>query len=344
MPPPPGLHAGVQRRERPHYHVPGWRPPARHRPASQRRRPAADPRRSHGRDPGRPLRAGQAVRLHRSARRHRRQRVWSAQPGIGVTDGPGVALTDWRVVMAPNGDHATPPAPDAPGWAAVKVGDDPFHGSKASPGSRRPSRRAAQRGRPPVLHFESVDDIGRCSSTADRSPTTKAGTRRSTSPLDAALADGQPVVMSVLVQNTDGAGGMTGPVTLLSYRSDAPVTGWKMRGGIESGLSADGLEAAPPGRSRRLSPLLPRTLHGRAARRRPARTRSCASSPARCPPASSGSTAITWAATRRKSRSTACTCPNAGSGRARTRSSSLTKTAGARTASLSPSRPPPAAP
>ena len=168
---------------------------------------------------------------------------------IGVTDGPGVALTDWRVVMASNGDQATPPAPDAPGWAAVKIGDDPFHGSKGVawfqttlPANLLKSGMARF-----VLHFESVDDIGTVFVNGKQVAHHEGWNEAFDAPIDAALAGGQPVVVSVLVNNLDNAGGLDKPVTLFSYRSDAPATGWKMRGGIEPGLSATAWKSLPAG-------------------------------------------------------------------------------------------------
>jgi beta-galactosidase len=168
---------------------------------------------------------------------------------LGTSAGPGVALTDWRVVMVTNGDHLAPPAADAPGWAAVKVGDDPFHGNKGVawfqttlPASLIKSGPGRQ-----VLHFESVDDNGTVFLNGKQVAHHEGWNEAFDAPLSAALADGQPVVLSVLVQNLDNAGGLDKPVTLFSYRSDAPVIGWKMRGGIEQGLSETAWKPLPAG-------------------------------------------------------------------------------------------------
>ena len=167
---------------------------------------------------------------------------------LGVAGGPGVALTDWRVVMAPNADQSTPPAPDAPGWAAVAIGQDPFHGSKGVAWFQTtlpPNLLETGMARF-VLHFESVDDIGTVFVNGRQVARHEGWNEAFDAPIDPSLA-GKPVVVSVLVNNLDNAGGLDKPVTLFSYRSDAPVTGWKMRGGIEAGLSAAAWRPLPAG-------------------------------------------------------------------------------------------------
>ena len=159
---------------------------------------------------------------------------------LAVADGPGVALTDWRLIRAANGDNPAPPAADAPGWAAAKVGDDAFQGARGFAWFQTTlpaSLLKSGPGRRQVLHFESVDDNGTVFVNGKQIARHEGWNEAFDAPLDAAPGDGRPVVLSVLVQNTDNAGGLDGPVTLLSYRSDAPVAGWKMRGGIEAGLA-----------------------------------------------------------------------------------------------------------
>ena len=160
---------------------------------------------------------------------------------LGISDGAGIALTNWRMIAVASEDHTAPPAADAPGWADVKIGDDAFHGRHGFAWFQTilPAdlRKSTQGGRQ-VLHFESVDDVGTVFLNGKQVAHHSGWNEAFNAPLDAAQGDGHPVVLSVLVENTDGAGGLDGPVTLLSYRSDAPAVGWKMRGGIEAGLSA----------------------------------------------------------------------------------------------------------
>jgi beta-galactosidase len=165
---------------------------------------------------------------------------------LRIANGPGVALTDWRVAAA-DGDHTVPPPSAAPGWVVIPAQADYFHGRRGFAWYQTTLPAVNAAGRPQVLHFESVDDNATVFVNGRQVAHHEGWSEAFDVPIPAPLGNGSAIVVSVLVQNTDGAGGITGPATLLSYRSDAPVIGWKMRGGIEAGLSPDGWKPLPAG-------------------------------------------------------------------------------------------------
>ena len=160
-----------------------------------------------------------------------------------------------------------------PAGPDVKVGDDIFHNSPGFAWYQtvlptdlpRPSAGGAL-----TLHFVSVDDNATVFVNGKQVASHKGWNEPFDVPLDG-LAAGAAATLSVLVENTAGAGGLAGPVTVEATHAGAPVAGWKMRGGVEAGLSWDGLEAAGGRAARRGPAFLPRPLRRRPARRdRPA--------------------------------------------------------------------------
>ncbi len=159
---------------------------------------------------------------------------------LRVSDGPGTALTDWRLVRIASGDNPVPPAPDAPGWSSAKIGEDVFHGDHSFAWFQTTLPAGILKngpGQSQVLYFASVDDNATVFLNGKQVAHHEGWNEAFSVPLDPASAPGQPLILSILVQNTDGAGGLDGPITLLSYRSDTPAVGWKMRGGVETDLT-----------------------------------------------------------------------------------------------------------
>ena len=174
---------------------------------------------------------------------------------LRVTDGAGVPLTQWRLRMAEGQNPAVPPASDAPGWAGVTLGDDVFHGRQGFVWYQTTLSAGLLSAGTPVarlLHFDGVDDNGTVFLDGRQIARHEGWSEAFDVPLGGA-APMRPVTLSVLVENTDGAGGL-GPVSVVSVRYDALVSGWKMRGGIKAGLSAAAWKPLPVEASQSSSP------------------------------------------------------------------------------------------
>ncbi len=138
-------------------------------------------------------------------------------------------ITAWRVLKAVGADALSqgPPRADNPGWRPYRVGTDAFGGERGFAWFQATLPLSAD-APSTLLHFGSADDNSTVFVDGIR-----AGSHRGwDSAFDIPLKAGRQAVVSVLVENTAGVGGLNKPVTLVS-RVGEPVTatGWKMRGG-----------------------------------------------------------------------------------------------------------------
>ncbi|BDI32717.1 beta-galactosidase [Capsulimonas corticalis] len=124
------------------------------------------------------------------------------------------------------------PVPGDPALVPIKVGVDAFK-SGGEFYWYQTTLPAIQGASPTgTLRFESVDDIGVIYVNGKKLATHSGWDQAFSVPLDGVLLPGKPNILSVLVQNTNGPGGVLKPVTLTAFTDSTPITGWKMRGGI----------------------------------------------------------------------------------------------------------------
>ena len=155
-----------------------------------------------------------------------------------IQRGGGAELTGWRVLKAANADAAKagPPDAGAAGWQAYKIGDDAF--------GRQPGYAWFQTTLPASvgashanLHFGSVDDSGTVFING-RQVATHNGWD---SAFNVPVAPGAAAVLTVFVQNTNGAGGLDKPVLFSTQTGEGVTIGpWKMHGGSGDPLSPAG--------------------------------------------------------------------------------------------------------
>ena len=148
----------------------------------------------------------------------------------------GQALTTWRVKNDNAPNKATPPA-DTTGadWRDATIGPDVFNRQRGFAWYRTtlpalPNTGGAHR----RLHFENVDDNATVYLNGKQVGTHEGYGQPFDVPLDAAWNEAGPNELAVLVENTDGTGGIGGPASLetVAAGDETPVQGWKMRGGI----------------------------------------------------------------------------------------------------------------
>jgi beta-galactosidase len=159
--------------------------------------------------------------------------------------GPGgVAITKWRWKATQKGldeaDTMAAPGLDTSGagWADATPGQDVFNHQKGMAWYRTTLPDAA--GAHHSLHFESIDDNGTIYLNGKKLFHHEGWDSAFDVDLDPAWKTGGPNDLAVMVENTDGAGGIAA-VDLQS--SDAVpqnvIHGWKMRGNVDDPDAAD---------------------------------------------------------------------------------------------------------
>jgi beta-galactosidase len=142
-------------------------------------------------------------------------------------------ITDWRLEADADTAHAAPPTDTTgAGWANGTTGPDIFHNRRGSAWYVTTLPRLA--GAHHRLHFENVDDNATVFLNGKQVGEHQGWGQPFDAPLDAAWNAAGPNTLAVLVENTDGGGGIQGAVTLqtLNTGDEIAVTGWKMHGGI----------------------------------------------------------------------------------------------------------------
>lgn len=130
---------------------------------------------------------------------------------------PGIAITQWRWRQAA-ADEAAPENADGAEWQAARSGDDVFHGRIGFAWMVTTLPNAA--GADHWIHFEHVDDNGTVFLNGRRLLHHEGWSDPFDVNLQAAWRDRGPNRLAVLVENTDGPGGITGAVTLETQSMD----------------------------------------------------------------------------------------------------------------------------
>jgi beta-galactosidase len=154
---------------------------------------------------------------------------------VNLTGKGGISIDIARWRMSPmKSMEAPPPQLDLSGnaYTDIKTGDDIFHGNRglalycvnleAAPGPHR------------ALHFENVDDNATVYLNGRRLAHHEGWGQPFDVPLDSAWNANGPNQLAVVVENTDGAGGIMGQVTLEAAlpNSLGAIHDWQMRGGL----------------------------------------------------------------------------------------------------------------
>ncbi|MGH7970694.1 MAG: sugar-binding domain-containing protein, partial [Limisphaerales bacterium] len=130
----------------------------------------------------------------------------------------GTPVTHWRWLADESGgaDADKMAAPDLDttggGWKDAATGDDVFHGRVGFAWFRTVLPPVS--GSTPTLHFDGVDDNGTVYLNGQKLTSHMGWDEPFDVDLKAAWKPGGPNVLAVLVENTDGAGGVTAPVSL----------------------------------------------------------------------------------------------------------------------------------
>lgn len=146
----------------------------------------------------------------------------------------GTPIEQWY--WQPTDAHsAVPESLMGEGWQEAKVGEDLFHGRRgyAWVVTSLPNLPGAHH----LLHFENVDDNGTVFLNGKLLFRHEGWGSPFDVNLDAAWNKQGTNLLAVRVQNTDGPGGIMGPVTLRVLQNDEvwPVEHWAMHGGVGEG-------------------------------------------------------------------------------------------------------------
>jgi beta-galactosidase len=150
---------------------------------------------------------------------------------LGVPVNGPTPLTDWQVLLTnKTALNSPPPATNAVGWTNYTVGTDAFGGR---PGyawfqTLLPSVSAAGA---VLASFSSVDDNGWVNLNGTLLATNFGWNVPFGADLTRAWNVAGPNVLTVLVQNTEGKGGLYTGVTFSAYQSATPLANWLLRGG-----------------------------------------------------------------------------------------------------------------
>jgi len=168
----------------------------------------------------------------------------ASNPAVGP-----VALANWEVMPTTSSAvGAAPPSPTASGWSSYTVGTDAFNGQ---PGyawfqTTLPSNGSAAG---EVAAFSSVDDNGWVYLNGTLLATNQGWNVPFTANLTSAWNTGGQNVLTVLVQNTSGAGGLDSAVTFTAYTTFAAVNNWQQQGGAGNPGATSGWAPLPNGAS-----------------------------------------------------------------------------------------------
>ncbi len=143
------------------------------------------------------------------------------------------AITTWRLQANADADHLAPPTDTAgAGWTDGTTGPDIFHGRRGF--AWYTATLPAIDGAHHRIHFENVDDNATVFLNGKQVGNHQGWGQPFDALLDPAWNTAGPNTLAVLVENTDGGGGVQGAATLQEVNAgdEIAVTGWKMQGGI----------------------------------------------------------------------------------------------------------------
>ncbi len=154
---------------------------------------------------------------------------------VSLSPAPNLSLTSWQSlpVEVQQPDTTAVPSPTDTNWQPVKLGADVFnHQSGWDWFQTIVPAASVGAGTDQSVHFDNVDDNATVFCNGHQVGTHKGWKTGFDLDLSAAWLPGQNNVITVLDQNIDGAGGISGAVTLSTVSLNSTLHGWKMRGGI----------------------------------------------------------------------------------------------------------------
>jgi beta-galactosidase len=145
--------------------------------------------------------------------------------------GPTSLTSGWTVMMTNSAAVGkTPPAPGASGWSSYTFGADAF-GGQAGYGWFQTTLPVISSAGAVLANFSSVDDNAWVYLNGTVLATNTGWNVPFTVDLTSAWIPSGPNVLTVLVQNTGGSGGLYTAATLTGYQSVSALTNWVQLGG-----------------------------------------------------------------------------------------------------------------
>jgi len=168
-----------------------------------------------------------------------------------LTDTPNIKLTTWQHLptVTAKPDTTTPPLSSDTNWAPIDLGTDVFN---HQPGwdwyqTIIPAQTVAADDTSVSIHFDSVDDNATVYCNGKLVGSHSGWNSAFALDLSAAWLPGQPNVISVLDENTDNTGDISGDVTITAANAAGTLHGWKLRGGVGAPTGISGWKALSPG-------------------------------------------------------------------------------------------------
>ncbi len=157
--------------------------------------------------------------------------------GVTLSRTPLLALGRWAALPpTPTRPDATQiPAATDPGWQEIRLGQDLFSRRRGFAWCQIRIAMEAQPGGAggrTVLHFDSVDDNATVFVNGHLVGAHQGSSKAFDIDATAAWNMGQANVITLLIENTGGPGGLYGQPTVTHVSASDSVTGWHMRGGI----------------------------------------------------------------------------------------------------------------
>ena len=164
-----------------------------------------------------------------------------ATPGssaVTPVSGP-TSVTGWKYRLTTSAAvGATPPAPTASGWNAYTIGTDVFSNKAGYAWFQATLPTLPSTPAQLIADFASVDDDAYVYLNGTLLTTHQGYANAFAVGLTAAWNAGGANVLSVLVQNTGGAGGLDKGVTLTGYADAVPITSWNTLSTTSSAVGA----------------------------------------------------------------------------------------------------------
>jgi beta-galactosidase len=157
------------------------------------------------------------------------------------------SLTNWSVMMTNRSAlRKTPPSPAASGWNNYAFGTDAF-GGQAGYAWFQTTLPAVSSAEVVIANFSSVDDKAWVYLNGIPLATNTSWNVPFNVDLTSGWKSDGSNILSILVQNTEGKGGLYTAVTLASYENAVTLTNWVLHGGPGNPNSTTGWRALPDG-------------------------------------------------------------------------------------------------
>jgi beta-galactosidase len=166
---------------------------------------------------------------------------------LGAPVSGPTSLTDWKVMMTgPAAVKSLPPGQVASGWSDYTVGTDAFGGKPGYAWFQTLLPSVSSTGLE-IASFSSVDDNGWVYLNGTLVVTNNGWNVPFYANLTRAWNPSGTNVLSVLVQNTAGKGGLDSGVTFSTYQSETPLNNWVLKGGPGNPNATTGWQALDGG-------------------------------------------------------------------------------------------------